>query len=75
MDALILWCLFFGGAARGPASAPAPGPTSAPASAPASKPVVKVPPKPPKTLDDELIDDPDFLEFLQLDTEAPWFVE
>jgi hypothetical protein len=50
--------------------APTLTPTSQPASAPASQPTSR-----PKSSDEELIDDLDFIEFLQMSDEAPWFVE
>lgn len=73
----LFFALFFGGpASKSPVTKPAvtkaPTPASLPASQPASKPV---PPKAPRTEDDELLEDLDFLEFLQLEDEAPWFVE
>ena len=49
-------------------------PASQPASKPASQPA-PVPPVPKKTVDEEMLDDLDFIEFLQMEDEAPWFIE
>ncbi len=61
MNALVAVVLWWLGA---PTAAPA----SAPASLPASKPALR-------TLDDELLEDADFMEFLLLDEEAPWLLD
>ncbi len=48
--------------------APTAAPASAPTSLPTTRPVVR-------TLDDELLEDADFMEFLLLDEEAPWLLD
>lgn len=84
MSPLFFWLVWIG--APAPKSAaqtsvppkPAVQPASAPASKPAAKPEAKPEPPPqakPKSFDDELLDDLDFLEFLQMEDEAPWFLE